>query len=182
MTGCQDLAWGLMVWWFVLVMVWVVVCWLRCWRICRGFRQLREGSDDPPPVSMGASAWADATPRPASRLSRTVIIARMRRRRETRCIKPKPLHQTPNGINTACLFKVLPVGKPPIAQRQFCITLQEPCASQSSSRRPPLFTLPPSPSTTHKPGQSPTTMKLLVEEKRLFPAIIRNWEHGRRPS
>ena len=119
MTGCPDLLLGLMVWWLVSVRETAVVCWLRCWRKCRGFRQLREGSDDPPPpVSMGASAWADATPRPASRLIRTVIIAMMRRRRETRCMKPKPLHQTPSGINTACLFKILPVGKLPIAQYQ----------------------------------------------------------------
>ena len=100
-------------------MVWVVVCWLRCWGECRGFAQLREGSDDPPPlVRMGASAWADAMPKPASRPSRMVVIAKVRRRRETRCMKPKPLHQTPSGINTACLFKVLLVGKLPIAQYQ----------------------------------------------------------------
>ena len=76
MTGFLGLLSGLMVWWFVLVMVWAVVCWLRCWGECRGFAQLREGSDDPPPpVRIGASAWADATPRPASRPSRTVVIA-----------------------------------------------------------------------------------------------------------
>ena len=79
---------------------------MRCRGGWRGFAQLREGSDDPPPpVSMGASAWADATPRPASRPSRTIIIANARRRRETRCMKPKPLHQTPSGTNTAHQLK-----------------------------------------------------------------------------
>ena len=40
---------------------------------------------------MGASAWADATPRPASRPSRTVIIANVRRSWETTCMTRKPL-------------------------------------------------------------------------------------------
>ena len=126
MTGCPKL--GLMVRWFVLAMVRVVVCWLRCWGECRGFRQLREGSDDPPPpVSTGVSAaLADATPRPASRLIRTVVIAMMRRRRETRCMKPKPLHQTPSGINTACLIKFFLPESRTVFQRQLCIELQEP--------------------------------------------------------
>ena len=135
---------GLTVWWLVSVMAMVVEFLECCWGECRGFAQLREGSDDPPPpVRMGASAWADATPRPASRLIRTVIIAMMRRRRETRCMKPKPLHQTPNGIYAACLST-------------FCLstpTLHQIAGangvSQSSSRRPPLFTLPPDPQTTH---------------------------------
>ena len=47
MTG--RLAWGLVVWWFVLVRVWVVEFLVRCCGEFRGFRQLREGSDDPPP-------------------------------------------------------------------------------------------------------------------------------------
>ena len=38
-------------------------------------------------------------------------MAMMRRSRETRCMKPKPLHQTPSRANAACLYKVLPVGK-----------------------------------------------------------------------
>ena len=52
MTGC--LVWGLIVWWFVSVMVRAVGYWLRCWGECRGFRQLREGSDDPPPGEYGS--------------------------------------------------------------------------------------------------------------------------------
>ena len=145
MTGCR--AWmmlGLMVWRLVSAMARAVGCLVRCWGGCRGFAQLREGSDDPPPpVRTGASAWADATPRPASRLIRTVVIAKVRRRRETRCMKPKPLHQTPNGIYAACLST-------------FC--LPAPAlhhiagadgVNQPSFRRPPLFTLPPSQKTTH---------------------------------
>ena len=141
MTGCR--AWmmlGLMVWRLVLAMARAVECLVRCCGGCRGFAQLREGSDDPPPlVRMGASAWADAMPKPASRPSRMVVIAKVRRRRETRCMKPKPLHQTPNGTNTACLFKVLPVGKPHIAQRQPCIGLQEPMAEASRLLDIPRF-------------------------------------------
>ena len=48
----------------------------------------------PPPLNTGASAWADATPRPASRPSRTIIIARMRRRRVPRCISRQPFART----------------------------------------------------------------------------------------
>ena len=39
-------------------------------------------------------------------------MAMMRRSRETRRMKPKPLHQTPSRANAACLYKVLPIGKP----------------------------------------------------------------------
>ena len=97
---------GLTAWRLVSARVRAVECLVRCWGEWRCFAQLREGSDDPPPpVRIGASAWADATPRPASIPSRTIVIAKVRRRRETRCMKPKPLHQTPNGTNTACLSK-----------------------------------------------------------------------------
>ena len=139
MTWFLDLLLGLMVWWFVLVRVMAVVCWLRCWGECRGFAQLREGSDaPPPPVRTGVSAaWADATPRPASRPIRTVIIARMRRRRETRCMKPKPLHQTPSGINTACLIKSCLSESRAVCQCQPCIGLQEPW------RKPAVFSTSP---------------------------------------
>ena len=133
MTGCR--AWmmlGLMVWRLVLAMARAVECLVRCCGGCRGFAQLREGSDDPPPpVRMGASAWADAMPRPASRPSRMVVIAKVRRRRETRCMKPKPLHQTPNGTNTACLFKVLPASAHPASNRR------------SRWRKPAAFSTPP---------------------------------------
>ena len=126
--------------WLSEAMARAVGCLLRCWGECRGFAQLREGSDDPPPpVRTGASAWADATPRPASIPSRTIVIAKVRRRRETRCMKPKPLHQAPNGINSACLFKVLPAGKPHIAQRQPCVGLQEPMAEASRLLDIPRF-------------------------------------------
>ena len=171
MTGCLDLVLrNLMVWWFVLVRVWVVVCWLRCWRKCRGFRQLREGSDDPPPpVRIGASAWADATPRPASRLIRTVIIASVRRRRETGCMKPKPLHQTPSGINTACLIKFCLSESRAACQRQPCIGLQEPW------RKPVVFSTSPTfhPTTRSEDNTQarinrPATMSVAIGEKRLF--------------
>ena len=132
---------------------------------------------------MGASAaFADATPRPASRLIRTVIIAMMRRRRETRCMKPKPLHQTPSGINTACLIKFFRSESRPLLSASSALHCRSQDESQPSSRRSPLFTLPPSSPITHKPSHSPTTMDFLVEEKRLFPAIIRNREHRRKPS
>ena len=113
---------NLMVWWSVLVMVLAVVCWLRCWGEWRRCRQLREGSDDPPPpVSTGASAaFADATPKPASRLIRTINIAMVRRRRETRCMKPKPLHQTPNGTNAACLRNVFLSESCPMLKVRLC--------------------------------------------------------------
>ena len=138
--GCQGLALrNLVVRWFVLVRVRAVVCWLRCWGVCRGFRQLREGSDDPPPpVRIGASAaLADATPRPASRLSRTIVITVMRRRRETRCMKPKPLHQTPSGTNAACLIKFFLSESRAACQCQPCIGLQEPW------RKPVVFSTSP---------------------------------------
>ena len=126
MTGCLDLLLGLKVWLVVLAMARKVEYLMRRWRKCRGFRQLREGSDDPPPpVRIGASAWADATPRPANRLIRTVIIAMMRRRRETRCMKPKPLHQTPSGINTACLIKFYLSGNHPLLNVSPCNRLRE---------------------------------------------------------
>ena len=178
MTEC--LTWGLMVWWFVLVRVWEVVCWLRCWGECRGFRQLREGSDDPPPpVSMGASAWADATPRPASRLIRTVIIAMMRRRRETRCIKPKPLHQMPSGANAACITKFFLSESRPLLntspRNRLCESWPRPVVFATS----PAFHPTTQPAdNTHGPSRSPMTMNFLVEQKRVFTAIIRNWEHG----
>ena len=115
MTGC--LAWCLMVWWFVSASVRAVGCWLCCRWGCRGFAQLREGSDDPPPpVSLGASAWADATPRPASRPSRTIIIAMMRRRRETRCITRRPLTNTKRNQHRLHI-RILPVEKP------FCLSM-----------------------------------------------------------
>ena len=86
---------------------------------------------------MGASAWADATPRPASRLIRTVIIAMMRRRRETRCMKPKPLHQTPSGANAACLRKFCLSESCAVCQCHPCIGLQEPW------RKPAVFSTSP---------------------------------------
>ena len=171
MTECLDLVLrGLMVWWLVKVRVWVVVCWLRCWGGCRGFRQLREGSDDPPPpVRMGASAWADATPRPASIPSRIVVIAMMRRRRETRCMKPKPLHQTPSGINTACLIKFCLSESRAVCQCQPCIGLQEPW------RKPVVFSTSPAfhPTTqsadnTQARTNRPATMSVAIGGKRLF--------------
>ena len=132
---------------------------------------------------MGASAWADATPRPASIPSRMIVIARMRRRRETRCMKPKPLHQTPSGANAACLRKFYLSESCAACQCQLCIRLQEPW------RKPVVFSTSPvcHPTTqptdnTHEPGQSSTTMNFLVEQKYLFVPSIRNWEHGRRPS
>ena len=138
MTGCLDLLLGLKVWLVVLAMARKVEYLMRRWRKCRGFRQRREGSDDPPPpVSMGASAWADATPRPASRLIRTVIIAMMRRRRETRCMKPKPLRQTPSGANAACLRKFFLPESHAACHRQPCTRLQEPW------RKPVVFSTSP---------------------------------------
>ena len=112
-VGCPGLVgWCSAVRKFVLVKARAVVCLLRCWGECRGFRQLREGSDDPPPpVRIGASAWADATPMPASRLSRTVIIASARRSWETTCMTRKPLHQTSSGAGGP-LINVLFAGKP----------------------------------------------------------------------
>ena len=123
MTGL--LAWGLTVWWLVSAMGRTAGFLECCWGKCRGFAQLREGSDDPPPpVRTGASAWADATPRPASIPSRMTAIARMRRRRETRCIKPNPFtrHQTESTP---------PVYQSSSCQRQPCITSHEPMAQAS---------------------------------------------------
>ena len=141
MMGC--LAWGLMVWWFVLVMVWEVGCWLRCWGECRGFRQLREGSDDPPPpVSMGASAWADATPRPASRLIRTVVIASARRSWETTCMTRKPLHQTSSGASGP-LINVLFAGKPSCLSTPTLHRIAGTVAEASRLSVTPVFTIPP---------------------------------------
>ena len=120
MTGCLDLAlWSLAVLWFVLVMVWVVVCWLRCWRKCRGFRQLREGSDDPPPpgeygsVRLGgcdAQACQQADQDGHHRQDATQAGNQMH---ETKTPSPNTKryqHRLPN--------KVLPVGKPPNARGQ----------------------------------------------------------------
>ena len=171
MTGYLDLLPGLMVWWFVKVMVRAVLCRLRCWGECRGFAQLREGSDDPPPpVSTGVSAaLADATPMPASRLIRTVMIAMMRRRRETRCMKPKPLHQTPSGINTACLRKFFLPESHAACHRQPCTRLQEPW------RKPVVFSTSPAfhPTTqsadnTQARSNRPATMSVAIGGKRLF--------------
>ena len=173
---------GLTVWWLVSVMAMgrAAGFLVRCWGKCRGFAQLREGSDDPPPpVRTGASAWADATPRPASIPSRTTAIARMRRRRETRCIKPKPLHQTPNGINSVCITKFFLSESRPLLNTSPCNRLHE------SRQKPAVFSTSPAfhPTTqpadnTHGPSRSPMTMNCLVEQKRVFTAIIRNWEHG----
>ena len=184
MTRCLDLLLGLMVRWFVLVMVWAVVCWLRCWRECRGFAQLREGSDDPPPpVRTGASAWADATPKPASRPSRTIIIVRVRRRRETKCMKPKPLHQMLSGANAACITKFFLSESRPLLntspRNRLCESWPRPVVFATSSAFYP--TTQPA-DNTHGPSRSPMTMNFLVEQKYLFTTIIWNWEHGRRPS
>ena len=178
MMGC--LAWCLMVRWSVLVRVMVVVYWLRCWGECRGFAQLREGSDDPPPpVSMGASAWADATPRPASIPSRTIVIAKVRRRRETRCMKPKPLHQMPSGANAACIIKFFLSESRPLLntspRNRLCESWPRPVVFATSLAFQP--TTQPA-DNTHGPSRSPMTMNFLVEQKRVFTAIIRNWEHG----
>ena len=141
MTGFLDLLSGLTVWWLVSAMARIAGFLECCWGECRGFAQLREGSDDPPPpVRTGASAaWVDATPRPASIPSRMTAIARMRRRRETRCIKPKPLHQTPSGINTACLSKFCLPESRAVFQRQLCIGLQEPMATPAAFSTSPTF-------------------------------------------
>ena len=149
---------GLTVWWLVSVMAMVVEFLECCWGECRGFAQLREGSDDPPPpVRTGASAWADATPRPASIPSRMTAIAMMRRRRETRCIKPKPLHQTPNGINTACY-------QSSACQRQPCIKLQEPMA------KPAVFSTSPAlhPTTQSANNTRPQQRQLNMAKPRLL--------------
>ena len=171
MTGCLDLAlWSLAVWWFVLVMVWAVEFLVRCWGECRRFRQLRAGSDDPPPlVSMGASAWADATPRPASRLIRTVIIAVMRRRRETRCMKPKPLHQTPSGIKTACLIKFFLSESRAVCQCQPCIGLQEPW------RMPVVFSTSPAFHPTTQPTDNTHVGAMRSNARRPPPPVKRRF-------
>ena len=169
MTGCPKS--GLMVWWFVSVMVWEVGCWLRCWGECRRFCQLREGSDDPPPpVRIGASAaLADATPRPASRLIRTVVIAMMRRRRETRCMKPKPLHQTPSGINTACLIKFFLSESRAACQCQPCIGLQEPW------RKPAVFSTSPVFHPTTRSADNTHMLESAVRRQRVRQLTLRNY-------
>ena len=180
--GCLDLALrNLMVWWFVLVKARIAGFLECCWGECRGFAQLREGSDDPPPpVRIGASAaWADATPRPASRPSRMMAVARMRRRRETRCIKPKPLHQMPSGANAACIIKFFLSESRPLLntspRNRLCESWPRPVVFATS----PAFHPTTQPAdNTHGPSRSPMTMNCLVEQKRVFPAIIRNWEHG----
>ena len=53
-------------------------------------------------------SWADATPRSASRPSRTILITRMRRSRVPRRMTHKPLHQTPSGANAACRIRFSP--------------------------------------------------------------------------
>ncbi len=139
---------------------------MRGWGEWRGFAQLREGSDDPPPpVRIGASAaLADATPKPVSRPSRTVVIANVRRRRETRYMKPNPL-PTPNGTNTIRLCKLLPAGKPlglptpalhPIARTN--------CESQPSPRHPYFHHTTPHINNTqgHMRGRADTTRPRLL--------------------
>ena len=153
MTEQTDLLFrDLIMMWLSVVMGSEVECVLRCWGECRGFRQLREGSDDPPPpVSTGASAaFADATPKPASRLIRTIIIANARRRGETTCMKPKPLTNTKRiQMPLACL-KFCPSESPSDLQRQPCIGLHEPMAEASCLLdAPTLFTIPPDQQATH---------------------------------
>ena len=170
MTGFLDLLSGLTVWRLVSAMERKVEYLVRCWGECRGFRQLREGSDDPPPpVSMGASAWADATPRPASRLIRTVIIAVMRRRRETRCMKPKPLHQTPSGANAACLHKFYLSESRAVCQRQSCIRLQEPW------RKPVVFSTSPAYDTTTQPVNNTHVGAMRSNARRPPPPVKRRF-------
>ena len=117
---------------------------MRCWGERRDFAQLREGSDDPPPpVRIGASAaLADATPKPASRLSRTIIIAETERRRETRCMTYKPLTDTKQSQLLA--YNVLSARKlfflPMPAQHQIARAIAE---SQPFPDTP-IFTIPPS--------------------------------------
>ena len=117
---------------------------MRCWGERRDFAQLREGSDDPPPpVRIGASAaLADATPKPVSRLSRTIIIAETERRREITCMTYKPLTNTKRIQQLA--YNVLSVGK------SFCLSMsaQHQIARAIAESQPfpdtPIFTIPPS--------------------------------------
>ena len=118
---------------------------------------------------MGASAWADATPRPASRLIRTVIIAMMRRRRETRCMKPKPLHQTPSGTNAACLRKFYLSEIRAACQCQSCIGLQEPW------RKPVVFSTSPAFHPTTQPTDNTHTLESAVRRQRVRQLTLRNY-------
>ena len=145
MTGFPDLALpSLTAERFPEVRVKTGGCWVCCWGKRRGFAQLREGSDDPPPpVRIGASAaLADATPKPASRLSRTIIIAETERRRETRCMTYKPLTDTKQSQLLA--YNVLSARKlfflPMPAQHQIARAIAE---SQPFPDTP-IFTIPPS--------------------------------------
>ena len=78
---------------------------------------------------MGASAWADATPRPASRPSRTIIIANTRRRRETRCITRRPLTNTKRYQHRPSI-EILPASASPASD------YRNRGGSQLSSRHP----------------------------------------------
>ena len=135
MTGFLDLLLDLMAWRFVLVRARVVVCLLRCWRKCRGFAQLREGSD----------------------------------RRETRCMKPKPLHQTPSGIKTACLIKFFLSESRAVCQCQPCIGLQEPW------RKPAVFSTSPAFHPTTRFADNTHTLEPAVRRQRVRQLTLRNY-------
>ena len=109
---------GLTVWWLVSVMAMVVEFLECCWGECRGFAQLREGSDDPPPgedrsIRLGG---CDAQARKHSQQDDS--------HRQDAAQTGNQMHQTktPSPDTKRNQFrlhnKVLLVGKPPIAQYQ----------------------------------------------------------------
>ena len=154
MTGCPGLALrNLTVWWSVLVRVRKVEYLLRCWRICRGFRQLREGSDDRPPpgeygsVRLGgcdAQACQQADQDDHHRQRATQTGNQMH---ETKTPSPNTKrYQNRLSMQSSSCREVAQCSRSDRAT-----DCANPDGSQSSSRHPPLFTLPPSPQTTHKP-------------------------------
>ena len=153
MTGCR--AWmmlGLMVWRLVLAMARAVECLVRCCGGCRGFAQLREGSDDPPPPGEDGSVRLGGCDAQACQQAQ-----QDGRHRQGATQTGNQMHETKTpSPNTKRNQHRMPIQSSACRKATHCSTpalhriAGADGGSQPSSRHPPLFTLPPGPQTTHE--------------------------------
>ena len=125
MTGFLGLLSGLMVWWLVSAMARAAGCWLRCRGECRGFAQLREGSDDPPPGEYGSVRLGGCDAHACQHSQQDD------RHRQDAAQTGNQMHQTKTlSPNTKRYLCRLPIQRS-ACQRQPCIKSQEPMAQAS---------------------------------------------------
>ena len=84
-------------------------------------------------------------------------------------MKPKPLQQTPSGINTACLIKFCLSESRAACQCQPCIELQEPW------RKPVVFSTSPAFHPTTRSADNTHTLEPAVRRQRVRQLTLRNY-------